>query len=50
MHTTILGLLSIVVAVANAAINLLKGLPVDFAATGSAIAAGVGLVKAADAK
>jgi hypothetical protein len=50
MKTTVLGILTIVIAVANAAVNLLKGLPIDIAATGSAVAAGIGLVKAADAK
>jgi hypothetical protein len=48
MKTTILGSLTIILALANAAVNLLKGGPVDFAATGSAVAAGIGLVKAAD--
>lgn len=50
MKTTALGILTIIVAVANAAIALLKGQPIDFAATATAITAGIGLVKAADQK
>jgi hypothetical protein len=49
MKTTVLGILTIVVAVANAAAALIKGQAVDFAATVSAITAGIGLIKAADA-
>lgn len=50
MKTTILGVLTIVVSVANAALALLKGQPIDFAATATAVTAGIGLVKAADHK
>lgn len=50
MKTTALGILTIIVAVANAAIALLKGQPIDFASTATAITAGIGLVKAADQK
>lgn len=50
MKTTALGFLTIVAAVANAAIALINGQPVDFGATIAAITAGIGLVKAADAK
>jgi hypothetical protein len=50
MKTTILGVLTVVVAVANAAIAFLKGQPVDLATTAAAVTAGFGLIKAADAK
>jgi hypothetical protein len=50
MKTTALGVLTIVAAVVNAAIALLNGQAVDFAATATAVTAGFGLVKAADAK
>lgn len=50
MKTTALGILTIIVAVANAAIALLNGQPVDFATTFAAVTAGFGLIKAADAK
>jgi hypothetical protein len=50
MKTTVLGVLTVIVAVANAAIELLQGQPVDFATTAAAVMAGFGLIKAADAK
>lgn len=50
MKTTALGILTIVAAVLNATIALLNGQAVDFGATVAAITAGIGLVKAADAK
>lgn len=49
MKTTILGILTILVAVGNAAIQLLKGGAIDYAVTAASITAGVGLLKAADA-
>jgi hypothetical protein len=48
MKTTILGVLTIVVAAANVVIGLLRGDSVDFAAAVTAITAGIGLIKAAD--
>jgi hypothetical protein len=48
MKTTALGILTIVAAVVNAAISLLKGQAVDFGVTAAAITAGIGLIKAAD--
>jgi len=44
-----LGVLTIVVAVANAGIGLINGTPVDWAATTAAVTAGVGLITAKDA-
>lgn len=49
-RTTALGVISIIAAIANAAIALLNGQHVDWVTTGSAISAGLGLVAAADAK
>lgn len=49
MKTTILGTLTIIATVAGAAIKLLNGEPVDIYSVATAIAAGYGLVKAADA-
>jgi hypothetical protein len=50
MKTTILGILTIIAAVVNAAVALLNGQNVDFGATIAAITAGIGLLKAADAQ
>ena len=49
MKTTILGILTIVAAVSNAAVQLLKGGSFDIASTIAAVTAGLGLIKAADA-
>lgn len=49
MKTTILGILTIIVSVGNALIQILNGDNIDFAATAASITAGVGLLKAADA-
>lgn len=47
--TTILGVLTIVITVANAAMALLKGTgPVDLASVIAAVSAGIGLITAAD--
>ena len=50
MKTTILGILTIIVSVGNALIQILNGDSIDFAATAASITAGIGLLKAADAK
>ena len=50
MKTTALGILTIVVAVGNALIQILNGDSIDFAATAASVTAGIGLLKAADAK
>lgn len=50
MKTTVLGILTIAVAVGSVAIKLINGEPVDFAAVTTAVTAGIGLVKAADHK
>ena len=50
MKTTALGILTIVATVSNVGIQVLKGTPPDFAAAFAAVVAGVGLIKAADAK
>jgi len=50
MKTTILGILTILVAVGNAAIQILNGDAIDYAATAASVTAGIGLLKAADAK
>ena len=49
MKTTILGILTILVAVGNAAIQILNGDAIDYAATAASVTAGIGLLKAADA-
>lgn len=49
MKTTILGILTILAAVSNAAISFLKTGSADFGTLIAAITAGIGLVKAADA-
>jgi len=49
--TTILGVLTIIAAISNAALNFLKtGTPGDVGALVAAITAGYGLIKAADSK
>lgn len=48
MKTTLLGALTILVALCNAAIALIKGTAIDFAATATAVTAGYGLIRAAD--
>lgn len=50
MRTTALGILTIVATVSNIGIQILKGSPPDFAAAFAAVTAGIGLIKAADAK
>ena len=50
MKTTVLGILTIVTTVSNVGIQVIKGTPPDFAAAFAAVVAGVGLIKAADAK
>jgi len=50
MQTTILGVLTILVSLGNAAICYLKGSSPDFAGTITAVTAGIGLIKAKDAK
>jgi len=50
MKTTILGTLTIIVAVGNAAIQILSGDTIDYAVTVASITAGIGLLKAADQK
>jgi|GEM_PF-3531492 len=49
MKTTALGVLTIVVAVANAVISFLKVGTFDFATTAASVTAGWGLIKAHDA-
>lgn len=49
MKTTILGILTIIVAVGNAALSLLKSGTFDVAIAITAITSGIGLVKAGDA-
>ena len=48
--TTTLGVLTIVVAVANAVMAFLKGSQPDYATAVTSITAGIGLIKAADGK
>lgn len=50
MKTTILGILIIVSTATNVAIQFLKGASPDFHVAGAAVLAGIGLIKAADAK
>jgi hypothetical protein len=50
MKTTILGVLTIVAGVVNATLAILKGSPIDIETTIISITAGIGLIKAADAK
>jgi hypothetical protein len=50
MKTTILGIMIIVSTLSNVAIQLLKGASPDFHVAGAAVLAGIGLIKAADAK
>jgi hypothetical protein len=49
MKTTVLGVITILVAVGNAALSFLKTGAFDFAATASSVAAGYGLIHAKDA-
>lgn len=49
MKTTVLGVITILVAVGNAAISFLKTGAFDFAATASSVTAGYGLIHAKDA-
>lgn len=46
--TTSAGVITILIAVLNAGINLIQGKPIDFAATIAAVTAGVGLLSAKD--
>jgi UDP-N-acetylmuramate-alanine ligase len=48
--TTTTGILAIIAAVAGAAAGIINGTPVDWASVAAAIMAGIGLIKAADAK
>jgi hypothetical protein len=50
MKTTVLGILTIVATASNVAIQIISGESPDFAAAFAAVIAGVGLIKAADAK
>jgi hypothetical protein len=50
MKTTALGILTIVATASNVGIQLLSGDSPDFPAAFASIIAGVGLIKAADAK
>jgi hypothetical protein len=50
MKTTVLGILTIVATLANVGVQVLKGGAPDFAAAFAAVTAGVGLIKAGDAK
>lgn len=50
MKTTIIGSITIVIAIGNAALAFLKGGQIDLASTVTAVTAGVGLIKAADNK
>ena len=50
MKTTAFGILTIIAAITNAALAVLKGGNVDIATTIAAITAGIGLIKAADSK
>ena len=50
MKTTVLGILTILATVSNLAIQFISGEAPDFAAAFAAVVAGVGLIKAADAK
>jgi hypothetical protein len=49
MKTTVLGVLTIIVAVGSAAVSLLKTGTFDFATTAASVTAGLGLIKAKDA-
>jgi hypothetical protein len=48
--TTILGILTILGAIINAAVSFIKGTPIEFGVTIAAITAGIGLIKSADSK
>lgn len=50
IKTTLLGVLTIIATVSGAAIRILNGQPVDPSAAAAAIIAGIGLIKASDAK
>lgn len=50
MKTTLLGILTILATVTGTAVRIMNGDPVDFPAVAAAVAAGVGLIKAADQK
>ena len=50
MKTTILGVLTILAGVVNAALAILNGTPIDIETTIISITAGAGLIKAADSK
>jgi len=49
MKTTVLGILTILVAVGSAAVSFLKTGTFDFATTAASVTAGFGLIKAKDA-
>lgn len=49
MKTTILGIATIVAAVANAAVSFLKTGTADYGTLIAAVTAGIGLIKASDA-
>ena len=46
--TTVMGCLAILAAIINAAVGMIGGTPVDWAATMTAIFAGIGLISAKD--
>jgi hypothetical protein len=50
MKTTILGVLIIISTVLNGIVKILNGEPLDIYHDGASIAAGVGLINAADSK
>lgn len=50
MKTTVTGILIILGAIINCVLSYLKGAPIDFAVAATSIAAGYGLIKAADSK
>jgi hypothetical protein len=50
MKTTTLGILTILATLSNAAIQLLQGGTPDLAASFASVTAGIGLIKAQDAK
>jgi hypothetical protein len=50
LKTTVLGILTIVATVSNVGIQILKGGAPDFVGAFAAVTAGIGLIKAKDAK
>jgi hypothetical protein len=50
MKTTVLGVLTIIATLSNVGIQILKGGAPDFVGAFAAVTAGVGLIKAGDAK